>query len=187
MTFSSGAIGRWIIAVIGVAIVWLAFFRLNDWLFSQLAYTDRAHWIFLPAALRVVAVLLLGGKGAVGLMAGAYLTLPHDNPNDLIFEIALSVSSGLAPLAAVAICQRFFKINSDLAGLRGSHIVALSVVSALANSALLNILMFATARHHGDGVLAATIFIGDMLGAALLLLTIALGISAYTRSRSMRG
>ena len=187
MTFSSGAIGRWIIAVFGVAIVWLAFFEINDWLFSQLAYTERAHWIFLPAALRVLAVLLFGGRGAIGLMAGAYLTLPHEDPNDLTYEIALSVSSGLAPLAAVVICQRFFKISGDLAGLRGSHIVALSVVSALANSVLLNILMFATERHHGDGVLAATIFIGDMLGAAILLLTFALGISAYTRLRSMRG
>lgn len=187
MRLSSDAVTRWIIAVIGVAIVWLAFFRLNDWLFSQLAYTERAHWIFLPAALRVIAVLLLGGKGAVGLMAGAYLTLPHENPNDLTYEIALSVSSGLAPLAAVAICQRFFKINSDLGGLRGSHIVALSVVSALANSALLNILMFATGRHHGDGVLAATIFIGDLFGAAALLLAIAIGISLFTRSRGLRG
>lgn len=178
---------RGIITVSCVALVWLAFFELNDWLFSHLAYTERAHWIFLPAALRVLAVLLLGGRGAIGLMIGAYLTLPHASPDDLAFEIALSVSSGLAPLAAVAICQRFFKINSDLAGLRGTHIVALSVASALANSVLLNIVMASTGRHHGDGVLAATILIGDMLGAAILLLAIALGISAYTRSRSMRG
>jgi hypothetical protein len=181
MTLSSDAVMRWIIAVIGVALVWLAFFRLNDWLFSQLAYTERAHWIFLPAALRVLAVLLLGSKGAVGLMAGAYLTLPHEEPNDLIYEIALSVSSGLAPLAAVAICQRFFKIKSDLGGLRGAHIVSLSAVSALANSVLLNILLFSTGRHHGDGVLAATIFIGDMLGAALVLLAVAIGVFVFIR------
>lgn len=187
MTLSFEQIARGVITVCVVALVWLAFFELNDWLFSQLAYTERAHWIFLPAALRVLAVLLCGGRGAIGLMAGAYLTLPHEDPNDLTYEIALSVSSGLAPLAAVVICQRFFKISSNLAGLRGSHIVALSVASALANSILLNILMFATERHHGDGVLAATIFIGDMLGAALLLLAIALGISVFTRSRSMRG
>lgn len=181
------AVARWIITVCGVALVWLTFFELNDWLFSQLAYTERAHWIFLPAALRVLAVLLFGGRGAIGLMIGAYLTLPHESPDDLAYEIALSLSSGLAPLAAVAICQRFFKINSDLAGLRGSHIIALSVANALANSVLLNIVMAASERHHRDGVLAATIFIGDMLGAALLLLTIALGISVYTRSRGISG
>lgn len=186
MTLSSDAVMRWIITVVGVAIVWLAFFRLNDWLFSQLAYTERAHWIFLPAALRVIAVLLFGGKGAVGLMAGAYLTLPHENPNDLTYEIALSVSSGLAPLAAVAICQRAFPINSDLRGLRGSHITALSVGSAFTNSALLNILMFTNGRHHGDGMLATTIFIGDMLGTALLLLAVSMGLSAVITFRKMR-
>jgi hypothetical protein len=181
------ALLRWITAVIGVAIAWCVFFELNDWLFSQLAYIERAHWIFLPAALRVIAVLLLGSKGAVGLMVGAYFTLPYASPDDLTFEIALAVSSGLAPLAAVAICQRFFTISSDLAGLRGSHIVALSVASAFANSVLLNILMFVAGKHHDDGLLAATIFIGDMLGAALFLFTIALAVSAFTRSRGMRG
>ncbi len=178
---------RWVIAIVGVAMAWFAFFEVNGWVFSQFAYSERAHWIFLPAALRVIAVLLLGSKGALGLMVGAYFTLPHASPDDLAFEIALAVSSGLAPLAAVAICQRFFTINSDLAGLRGSHIIALSVVSALANSILLNILTFVTGRHHGDGLLAATIFIGDMLGTVLLLLAIALAISIFTRSRRMRG
>jgi hypothetical protein len=187
MTSGLDASIRWVVAVVGVAIVWLAFFKLNGWLFSQFEYTERAHWIFLPAALRVIAILSLGSKGALGLMVGAYFTLPHEDPNDLTYEIALSVSSGLAPLAAVAICERFFKINSDLGGLRGSHIVALSVVSALANSVLLNILMAATGRHHGDGMLAATIFIGDMLGTVLLLFTIAVGISVYARSRGIRG
>ena len=187
MTSGLDALIRWVVAVVGVAIVWLAFFKLNGWLFSQFEYTERAHWIFLPAALRVIAILLLGSKGALGLMVGAYFTLPHARPDDLTFELALSVSSGLAPLAAVAICQRLFEIDSDLAGLRGSHIIALSVASAFANSVLLNILMFATGRHHGDGVLAATIFIGDMLGATLLLLATALAISIFTRSRRMRG
>lgn len=180
------AILRWNMTVFGVAVVWLMFYTLNDWLFAQLAYTAHAHWIFLPAALRVLVVLLLGGEGAIGLMVGAYLTLPHESPNDLAFEIALALSSGLAPLAAVAFCQRLFKISYDLRGLRGSHIIALSVVSALANSVLLNIIMFASERHHGDGVLAATILVGDMLGAALVLLAIAMGISVFARVKHMR-
>lgn len=187
MSLGFETVFRGIITVSTVALLWLAFFELNDLLFSQLTYTERAHWIFLPAALRVLAVLLFGSRGAIGLMIGAYLALPHTSPDDLAFEIALSVSSGIALLAAVAICQRFFPINSDLFGLRGSHIIALSVANAFANSMLLNIVMAVVGRHHGDGLLAATIFIGDMLGAALLLLAIALGISAYTHSRGMRG
>lgn len=182
-----GLLVGWAVAICGVAVVWLAFFDLNDWLFSKLAYTDRAHWIFLPAALRVIAILLLRTKGALGLMAGAYLTLPHDSPEDFAYELALSVSSGLAPLFAVAICQQFFKISSDLAGLRGAHIVILSVASAIANSMLLNTLMFVTGRHHGDGALAATIIVGDMLGTAILLFAVAFGISFFIGSRRLRG
>lgn len=186
MTLAFDTILRWNITIFGVAIVWLMFFTLNDLFFAKLAYSAYAHWIFLPAALRILIVLLLGGKGAIGLMLGAFLTHPLEHPEDLPYEIALSISSALSPLAAVAICQRIFKITRDLSGLRGSHIVALSVVSALANSALLNVIMFAAGRHQGDGMLAMTIFVGDVLGAALLLLAIALAISVFARVKGMR-
>ena len=183
MKLNSSALLQAAVIVTGVAVIWLSFFKVNDWLFSQLAYTDRAHWIFLPAALRIIAILLFGGVGALGLMAGAYLTLPSTNPDEFGLEVAFAVSSGLAPLIAVVICQRFFRINRDLAGLRGSHIIALAVANALANTVLMNSLMLAAERHHGNGLLAATIFVGDLFGAALMVLTIALGISAYTRLR----
>jgi len=173
--------------IVGVAIVWLALFELNEWLFSHAAYSERAHWIFLPAAVRVLAVLLFGGRGAAGLMVGAYFTLPHQEDADLIYESLLAVSSGLAPLIAVAACQKVLSIKRDLAGLRGSHIAALSIASAVANAGLLNILMLVTGRHDWGTTLFATIIVGDTMGAAILLLVIALSVSALSRANCPRG
>ena len=77
-------IERWlqfVLIVSGTALAWRAAFDLNMWLFSDAALTDRAHWVFLPAALRIMAVLILRTPGALGLMLGAYLTLPHAKPD----------------------------------------------------------------------------------------------------------
>jgi len=170
--------------IVGVAIVWLTLFNFNVWLFSHAAYNERAHWIFLPAAVRVLAVLLFGGRGAAGLIVGAYLTLPHQENDDLTYESLLAISSGLAPLIAVAACQKVLSIKRDLAGLRGSHIAALSIASAVANAGLLNILMLAARRHDWGTTLFATIIVGDTIGAAVLLVAIAIGAVVFASSRN---
>lgn len=162
-------LGGKILTVIGVAVVWLAFFKLNALLFSQLEHSSRAHWIFLPAALRVLAVLLFRGEGAAGLVIGAYLTLPHDPSSSLPYELSLSISSALAPLVAIWFCRQLFPIASDLSGLRGKHIIALSVANAAVNSVIINMVMLIAGKLNDDLEHMLTIFVGDMLGAALLL------------------
>lgn len=164
-----------------VAIVWLVFFKLNGFAFSYLEYSSRAHWIFLPAALRVISVLLFGEAGVVGLMLGAYLTLPHDGSSSLPYELLLSASSAIAPLMAIWLCQLFFHIAHNLAGLRGHHIIALSIANAAANSAILNASMAIAGKLHGDWKQVATIFVGDVLGAATLLSVLAVLAALITK------
>lgn len=163
--------------IASTALAWMVVFDLNTWLFSQAALTDRASWIFLPAALRIIFILLFQGRGAVGLIFGAYLTLPHTNPNDFSYEILLAVSSGLAPLAAVVFCQRFFTVHSELEGLNGWHIIVLSIASATANAIILNTLFAMIGRQVASLEAIAAVFAGDVLGAAIVIATISFSLS----------
>lgn len=182
MNFSGERLLRGLVAICGVALLWLAVFNVNMWLFSHAAFSERAHWIFLPAAFRIIAVLVLGLRGGLGLMLGAYLTLPHASPNDLNYEVLLSISSGVVPLIAVLFCKRFITINHDLSGLNGWHVIALSVSCAVANSAVLNALMWTMGKQQADIEAIAAIFVGDVLGAAIVLAAIALAMSVAVRS-----
>lgn len=163
------ALGGKILTIMGVAAVWLAFFELNALVFAQFEHSSRAHWVFLPAALRVLSVLLFRGEGAAGLVVGAYLTLPHDPASSLAYELSLSISSAVAPLAAIWFCRQFFPIAPNLAGLRGKHIITLSVANAAVNSVVINMVMAVAGKPNGNFEQMAAIFVGDMLGAAILL------------------
>ncbi len=54
----------------GVAVLWVTLFKLNEWLFSTFEFAEHVNWIFLPAAVRVAAILLFRVRGAVGLFVG---------------------------------------------------------------------------------------------------------------------
>lgn len=161
----------------GTALAWLVVFDLNTWLFSQAALSERVNWIFLPAALRIIFILLFQGRGAVGLIFGAYLTLPHTNPDDFSYEILLAVSSGLAPLSAVVFCQQFFMVHSELEGLNGWHIIALSIASATANAIILNALLAVMGQQLPSLEAIAAVFAGDVLGAAIVITIISFSLS----------
>lgn len=165
-----------VLIITGTALFWLAFFHFNNFLFSKAALSSRAHWIFLPAALRVIFVLLFQGRGAVGLILGAYLTQPHASPADLPAEILLSISSGLAPLVGVVACQQLFKIDDQLAGMSGWHIIALCVASASANALILNSVEFVIGDRLPDLESIAAVFVGDVLGAATVITAISLSL-----------
>ncbi len=170
--------------VVGIAVTWLAAFKLNEWAFSGTFHSARANWIFLPAAIRVIAVLLFGDLGALGLVVGAYLVLYGAAGSDALHSAILAISSGIAPLIAVIALKRWFAISDTLAGLRPWHIIALSVACAASNALLLNGYLWLAGHLHSDFMQIATVFIGDFLGMAIVLLALSVALSfALPRSR----
>ena len=155
--------------VLAVALVWVAAFRLNELLFSSFAYTPRANWIFLPAALRLIVILLFRQWGMFGLILGAWFSGPGNTEGDAAHEIFLSCTSGIAPMLAVAAGKRWFGIPDSLAGLNARHICMLSISCAAANAVLLNAYLLLSGRLHWGLAHVATVFTGDVLGAFLVL------------------
>ena len=105
-----------------VAGLWVLLFEINGWMFGAWATSAFANWIFLPAALRLVAVLICGWRGVLGLLIGALIT------NWLmqapwVQAVALSVLSATGPWVAVRLATDHLKLPTDLHGLRFSHLL----------------------------------------------------------------
>lgn len=169
MKLVPGAAFRPFLPVAGVAVAWVALFRLNAWLFQGLEVSIRANWIFLPAALRPLSILLFGRRGVLGLVLGACVTAYGTAGGDHLHEFVLAVLSGVLPWMAVEVWEVMLSLPESLSGLRFTHIVALCVMCAAANAAGLQAYLWLSGRLHADLVQVVTVFVGDIAGAAIVL------------------
>lgn len=169
--------------IAGVALLWYLLFKLNIWLFLDLEYRENVNWIFLPAAIRVLAVLLFGWRAAAGLFIGALLT---SQPNTIgpLHMVFVATISALSPLFAVSWVSRILKLTPDLNGLNFEQLSALSFAGA-ALSALLHSLYFsyqAGALNVLWGVFP--MFAGDLVGTMLVLYAVHFGMRIFIRTKS---
>jgi len=162
---------RQMATIFGVAAVWIVFFRLNAFIFNGLDHSIFASWIFLPAAVRILAVLIFESPALWGLMLGAFAT---STPGmDIAHVLVICFMSGLAPYVAVSACRKYMGLSSDLSGMGVRDIIALSFYGALANAVLLNLTLFMLGTTYFDMIQVATVFIGDVLGTALVIYALA--------------
>ena len=154
--------------IAGVAVLWVMLFKLNVWLFSDFEFGQQVNWIFLPAAVRVAAVLLFGMRGAVGLFLGALITSSPELGGSVVTSVLAAALSAVAPLTAVYLASRQLKIPSDLQGLSFGQLAVMSfagaALSALAHTVLFSIQAGELEKMWGF----LPMFAGDLLGTLLV-------------------
>jgi len=169
-------VGEQITEVATVTILWVFLYKLNSWFFSAAQVSDFASWIFLPAALRVLAVLILGWKGALGLYIGAMCTYPGLLLTNLPEALLLSSISAVGPWLMVGLTMQLLKVPSELTGLTFKQLVLISVASSVfcagANSAY-HLCKLPQSSLYDWFVNAIAMITGDIVGALVVLYLVA--------------
>jgi hypothetical protein len=157
------------VGVVVVALVYLLFFRLNAWLFDRVKVSDYISWVFLPAAIRMLAVLLLGWAGVIGLYLGSLTQLGPTLATDPVNALALAAVSSLPCLVAARIVQRVQGVGADLAGMTGRQLLICGLAGGLASSAAhtLYFALIALSTTPLAGFLP--MLVGDTVGMLLML------------------
>ena len=173
------------ILVVGLtALFYVALFMLNDFLFSSLDFSAGVTWVYLPHGVRLVAVLLFGKWGALGLVLGSLMLAFHDvRITDPVTVGVAACISGLAPLLAREICLRMTDLDVDLKALTAMGLVRIALVFSALNAALHQ--SWYAWRGVSDHALVSglVMFSGDMLGAMLVLYAGKIALSLDARLR----
>ena len=154
--------------IIAVTLLYVIGFYANEVLFYNLEHHRGAHWVFLPAGLRMIAVLLLGAKGAIGIFLGSDLVVWHLGESNLPGHIVEPLISACAPLITYYLALRC-GLSVNLKNLTAKLLIVLSVGFATTN-ALLQSLWYAT-----QGVTESfsssfiVMFVGDLLGTIIVI------------------
>jgi len=162
----------------GIAVLWVSLYWLNDWAFHFLEKSQAASWIFLPAALRLIAVLIWGLPGALGLWIGALVTSSQVFGSWTPAVLIAAPMSALAPLLAVALMREPLGLKPDLGGLSVGALAQLALANATC-SALLHCLVFIVLRDPiANPADIFTMLIGDLVGTLVVLYGMKLLLSA---------
>jgi len=173
-----------LVSILATALLYFGFFRLNTSLFQSLKLHTGANWIFLPAGLRLVCTLVLGGEAAIGLGLAAIAIIALDFPElDPVTAVGLPMISAGAPYLVYRLALRA-GLTDSLANLTTSRLMLLGLAYALA-SAGLHALWYALRGFHTDLVGGfVTMFVGDLVCTLIMLYAMKMALALMRRRRS---
>ena len=149
-------------------------FRLNQYFDDWFIYSPGISFLFIPAGVKLLAVLVGRLPAILGLLvAGVYLGagIWPNLPMLSVFDFAF-VSLMTYPVSAYLV-MRWLHIRADLSNLRYLHIVALSLVASVLNGVVHNFVYLAEgitsfeALWHKSAAMAFGDFMGCFVAVAL--------------------
>lgn len=170
MTDNYGISNNTLVQVVLVAVAWVFLFKFNMVIFGFSEIIPAVNLIFLPAMLRVVAVLVCGWSGAIGLGVGVMACMSPDDFSrsdlEIITDIAINI---VGPYAGVAVGKQLMQVPDSLNGLTSKHIIMFSILGGISNAVFHQPLHFMMPSHPGFFDATITMFVGDMIGCAIML------------------
>ena len=151
------------------AIAWIGLFELNAYLFEGLVVNQNVSWVFLPAFVRVLSVLVAGYAGVVGLFIGALFTNLPINSVELIDVLVLTSITALNPLLGVWVLVRYFGLKTDLSDLRWWHLISFAAAGALSNVLLTQAYLAHSLRQEVSTGSWWPMLVGDLVGTFVML------------------
>jgi hypothetical protein len=155
--------------VVTTMFAFIAMLAANEWLFTRLEFVPGINWIYLPAGMRLLCVLLFGDAGAIGLLLVSWLVcFFYIFPNDFLRSFMGGIVAAAAPWIANRIAQQVFGLRASLTNLSPARLLVCIVLYSIA-SPLLHHIWFAI--HGGtDNLLRSFIvmFVGDLNGTLIV-------------------
>jgi hypothetical protein len=149
-----------------------AMFFFNGWLFSSFEFTAGVNWIYLPAGMRLLLVLMFGLSGAIGISVGsALISVTVYFAHDPLTGLVAGFISGFAPYAIQKVMQRFAGLESSLYNINSVGLLQLTLMYAVATS--FGHQAWYTLRGVTQDFWISTwpMFVGDLIGSLMVLYT----------------
>ena len=169
---------QWALMVLISAFLCVGFFRLKSFLFAALEHTKAINWIFLPAGFRVLLVLMLELPGAAGIALGTcWLNGERLDDFNPLSNTAVCLASGFGPWVVKRGMEQFRQLDRELTHISSTSLLEFvlfyAAVNAVSHQAIYWGFSMADSQPWID---VWPMFIGDTLGALLVLYSFKLGL-----------
>ncbi len=175
-----------LVLVVLTMLGFLAMLALNEWLFSRFQYAPGINWVYLPAGMRLLATLLFGGAGAVGLLLVSWLvSFVYFFPDDPLRAFAGGILATAAPYLVYRLARGAYGLQASLANLSPGRLFACIIAYALASPLLHHLWFYWQGQ---DELLAsfAAMAIGDFTGSLIVIYAMKGALAVADRMRAQR-
>jgi hypothetical protein len=180
-------LSEWTLGLLISVLAYASLFYLNAWLTAHLSYGLGVNWIYLPAGLRLFLTLIFGMPGALGIALASFLiSYLGEFPQELMTCLGVGLISGFAPYLARLFVMSNINISTDLSNLSLPKLIICVLIYA-ALSAGLHQWWFAVRGLDETGSFNhfLVMFIGDILGAVVLIGLVKYGLDLLKPSRQL--
>ncbi len=160
------------------ALLFVGFFRLNDWLFASLEFVKGVNWVFLPAGFRVLLVLVTGLPGAVGIALGTlWLDIHSDIQISETKMLLNGLASGFGPWLVKCWLEKRGELQPELEQLTSASLLHFVLIYAAFNAiAHQGINWFLEQSQSTIWINVWPMFVGDAIGALIVLYALKLSL-----------
>jgi hypothetical protein len=157
-------------SAIGTAVVFVIALWTNEHLFTHSQFVRGVNWIYLPAGIRLLATLLLGFDGALGLLVASWLVnFFYFFPHDFMRAFAGGILSTVGPYAAYRLARERYGLEASLRNLTGKRLLLLACAYAFANALLHHIWLALRGETHDLAMRFVAMMVGDLSGTLIVL------------------
>jgi hypothetical protein len=165
-------------SAIGTAVVFIIAVWTNERLFTHSQFVRGVNWVFLPAGIRLLATLLLGLDGALGLLVASWLVnFYYFFPHDFVRSVSGAMLSTAAPYAVYRLARERYGLQASLRNLTSKRLLALALAYAVANALLHHLWLVLHGETHDLAMRFVAMLVGDLSGTMLVLYALKTALS----------
>jgi hypothetical protein len=173
-----------VLSIAGTAVVFIVCLWLNEAVFTHSEFVRGVNWVYLPAGVRLLATLLLGGDGALGLLIASWLVnFGYFFPHDPLRAIAGGLIATAAPYGVYRLALERYGLNASLANLTPLRLFKLALACSVASPLLHHLWFVLQGDAHDIVERFLAMCVGDFTGTMIVLYTMK-GLLALLPRRS---
>ena len=159
-------------------LIYLGFYYFNELLTKDFSLNKHVSWLFLPAGIRIILILVFTYTGAIGLsIASLTIGFISNAPYDLITAAGIALICGFAPLLSRLFVIHHFQVHPNLNNLTTWQLIWIILIFALFNSGLHQLWFVARSLDSGGWNYFIAMFVGDIAGSLICIISIKYGLS----------
>ena len=167
--------------IAGTALIFLGTIAVNELLFKWVEFAHGISWIYLPAGVRLLCILLFAEAGAIGILLASWaICFLYFFPDDPIRSFAGGILAALAPYLTYRLLVAG-QLKPSLAGLGPWRLLGCALAFSIASPLLHHIWFALQGQREG---LVNSFFVmasGDLIGTLIVLYTAKLVLSIRQR------